>query len=188
MLTEAIDVAEQERDRQSPGNRAQRQEVAAQAQRHEAQDRGDAAGQNDSEHQPEPGRIAVQRCDPCRCISRDTDEGCLTERNNAAAAGQQRQLDGGKRVDADIVQQGDAERIEHEGRRPEAGDRRGDDETDLLQCHSSTSSSECCEASERQSRTGISSEKTMTSFKVLLWNEAKLSIMPTPNAPSAAPG
>ena len=64
MLTEAIDVAEQERDRQSPGDRAQRQEVAAQAQRHEAQDRGDAAGQDDGQHQSEPGRIAVHRRDP----------------------------------------------------------------------------------------------------------------------------
>jgi hypothetical protein len=28
----------------------------------------------------------------------------------------------------------------------------------------------------------------MTSFNVLLWNDAKLSRIPTPNAPSAAPG
>ena len=64
MLTEAIDVAEQERNRQSPGDCAQRQEMAAQTQRHEAQDRRDAAGQNHGQHQPEPRRIAVHRRDP----------------------------------------------------------------------------------------------------------------------------
>jgi hypothetical protein len=140
------------------------------------------------EHESEPGRMSVQRRHPGGCIGCDTDEGCLSEGHDTPDAREQREADGDERIDADVVHQRDAERAQEQGSDRKTQHRGGCGKSDVKARHSSISSSECSEASDRQIRIGISSENTITSFRALLSKDAKLSRIPTPTAPIAAPG
>ncbi|MGY3125469.1 hypothetical protein ACVWXQ_009406 [Bradyrhizobium sp. S3.14.4] len=162
--------------------------MALKSQGDDAENGCDAAGQHHAEHEAEPRGVPVQRGDPRGCIGGDAHERRLTERHDAADAGQECKTDGDQRIDADIVHQRDAERTEHEGSHRETQHGEDGGKLNVEARHSSISSSECSEARDRQIRIGISSEKTMTSLSALLSKEAKLSRMPTPTAPIAAPG
>ena len=162
--------------------------MALKPQGDDAEDGRDAAGQRHAEQEAEPRRVSVQRGDPGGRIGRDADERRLSERHDAADAGEEREADGDERIDADIVHQRDAERAQDEGRQRKAHHRRHRCKLNVKARHSSISSSECSEARDRQIRIGISSENTMTSLSALLSKDAKLSRMPTPTAPIAAPG
>ena len=117
-MAEPVDIAEQEGDRQSPGDRAERQEVPLRGAASRSRGSRRPRSENDRQHQAEPGRMAVERRHPGCRIGRDADERRLAERHDAADAGQQREPDRGERIDADVVQQRDGERIEHEGAAP----------------------------------------------------------------------
>lgn len=162
--------------------------MALKPQGDDAEDGRHRTGQRHAEQEAEPRGVPVQRGDPGRCIGCDADERGLSERHDAADAGEQGKANGDQRIDADVVHQRDAERAEHEGGHRQTHHRRRCCKLNLEARHSSISSSECSEASDRQIRIGIKSENTMTSFSALLSKDAKLSRMPTPTAPIAAPG
>ncbi len=187
-VSEAVDVAEQEIDRQAPGNRAEREKVPAEPQRDGADRRGGGASQRERQDEPQPRRIALQRREPGGRVGGDPDEGRLPERHHAADAGQQHEPERGERIDTDIVQQRDAERVHVERSGREQDDERRFEDANVERAHSSTSSSVSPIARERHSKTGMRTEKTMTSLKALLQNDAKLSSRPTSTAPSAVMG
>jgi hypothetical protein len=116
VAAERVDVAEQHRDRQAPGDRAERQEVAAEAQRQHADQQRRHAGQQQREGEAEPRREALRRRQPGGRIGGDADERGLAERRRAADAGQQHETERDQRADADVVEQRDRERA-GDGRR-----------------------------------------------------------------------
>ena len=187
-ISEALDIAEQEAYRETPGERAERQEVPLEPQGRGAEHGGHRAGQDDREQKPEPGRIAIQRARPSRRIGRDPDEGRLPEGHDARYAREQRKPDRHQRVDADIVEQADREGREQQRRTGERDDRDAGKDEHGATAHSSSSSSICTDTSERHTSMGTSTENTITSFSELDAKEAKLSSRPTMTAPIAAPG
>ena len=191
MPAEGVDVAEQERDRESPGDGAERQEVAAEAQGQDADRQGRQAGEGEREEEPDPRRGAVRRRQPGGRIGSDADERGLAERGGAADAGEQHQSERDQRADADVVEQRDAELAEQERRDRDRGDEHRDRGTmPGLRGHSSisSSSSSWTEKKDLASSTGISRLKTITSLSAPLQNEAKLSTTPTAIAPRAVSG
>ena len=148
----------------------------------------DAAGQRQRQEEADPGGVSVEGRHPGGGIGRDPDESRLSERDDAADAGEKREADRDQRIHPDIVHQRDRERGQEEGRGSKAQHRHHCRQLDVKTGHSSISSSECREDRDRQIRIGIRSENTMTSFSALLSKDAKLSRMPTPTAPIAAPG
>jgi hypothetical protein len=142
--------------------------VALKAQGDDAQNGRNAAGHDDGEREPEPGRISIQRRHPRRGVGGDTDKRRLPKGYDSADARQQRQSDRNQRVNANVVQQRGAERAEDVRCRSEAQDRRRGGEANLQARHSSISSSECSAARDRQTRIGINRENTITSFRALL--------------------
>src|ERR1700751_3292723 len=185
---EPVDIAEEKAYRQPPCGGAEREKMALQPQGDETENGGDAAGQCDSEHKAKPGRMSVQCGYPGRRIGRDADKRRLPEGHDSPDTRKQRKADRDEGVDADVIHQRDAERAQDRGGegKTQRCDRTG--KPNLEARHSSISSSECNEARDRQIRIGISREKTITSFSALLLKEAKLSSIPTPTAPIAAPG
>ena len=185
---EPVDIAETERDRESPGDRAQRQEVSLETQGHVAEaGRGDAS-HPDREQQAEPWRLAPGRRQPRRRVGAQSDERRLPKRNQTADSRQQDEADRDQRVDPDVVEQRHRECGNERRRRQDRDDGERRSQLRGPSAHSSMSSSEWSDAIERQSSTGIKRENTMTSLKALLWKAAKLSSMPTKSAPIAAPG
>jgi hypothetical protein len=104
MAPERIDVAEDHRNRQSPGDGAERQEVATQAQGEHADGQGGESGQQQREHQAQPRRESLRRRQPGGRIGGDADEGCLPERGGASDARQQHQSQRHQGADADVVE------------------------------------------------------------------------------------
>ena len=96
--------------------------MAAEPQRRGAENGRDEPGQRQRQQQSDPGRAAVHRRVPGRGIGADADEGGLTERREAADAGEQNEPERGKRIDADIVHQRDGEAAEERGRDRDEGD------------------------------------------------------------------
>ncbi len=93
---ERIDVSEQEIDGNAPGDRAQRQEVAAEPQGRGAENGGDEPGESQRQQQPDPGRAAVHGRVPGGGVGADADEGRLAERREPADAGEQHQAERGE--------------------------------------------------------------------------------------------
>ena len=168
VAAEPVDVAETERDREPPGDRTQRQEVSLQTQRHVAEAGRGRASHRGREPQAEPWRLAPGRRQPRRRIGAQPHERGLPERNETADPRQQDEADRDQRVDPDVVEQRHRERGNESRRRQDRDD--GENRSQLRgpSAHSSMSSSEGSDAIERQSRTGISRENTMTSLKALL--------------------
>ncbi len=191
VAAERFQIAEQKIDRQSPGNGAERQEMSAEPKRDCAEQSGDNPRQRESKQKPQPGRGALCRRQPSGCISADADEGCLAERSQSADAGEQHYAKRHQRIDADIVEQRDGEFGGPEGRRQQDSHSDNDDDHAGAGDHPSTSassSSVCSSDNERQSNTGISTLKTVTSLNELLQKDAKLSSSPIRTAPIAVPG
>ena len=169
---EGVDVAEQQRDREPPGDRAERQEVAAEAQRQEADRQRGEAGQREGEDEAEPGRRAMRGGEPRAGVGGDADEGGLAERGRAADAGEQHQAERDQRADADVVEQRDAELAEPERRQRDHRDGDRDDRAMAARRRhssiSSSSSSAWAEKNERSRSAGMSRLKTITSFSAPL--------------------
>ncbi len=163
--------------------------MPSKAQRHRAEDRCDGASEKQRQHQAKPRRIACSRGEPGGRVSGDADKGRLAEGEHAADAGQQDEAKRRQGVDADIVQQRDAEGAQQEWRQGEQQDGARSDKAQLEGAHSSASSSSAgARLNERHSSTGMRMPNTTTSLKALLQNEAKLSRSPTSTAPSAVTG
>ncbi len=117
MAAEELEVAEQEIQRDAPGDRAERQIVPRQAQGEQAEQQGDQRGQQQPREQAAP-RVG-QRRQPSRqgCrrgqrrgrIGAQTDESRLAEGGQPADAGQQHQTERHQRVEADVIEQRDVE-------------------------------------------------------------------------------
>src|SRR5262249_56755076 len=98
-------VSEQEKDRNAPGYRAQRQEVTAEPQGRGTQHRRDERGEKEREQEADPGRAALHRGVPGGGIGADADEGGLTERREPTHAGEQNETKNGKGIEADVSHQ-----------------------------------------------------------------------------------
>src|SRR5262249_25390785 len=113
----------------------------------------------------EPRRVAGFRGEPRGGIGGDADERGLAKGEHAADTRQQHEPEHGERIDADEVQQRDAEGAEQDGGKGWQHDCASRDEAELKDRHSSASSSSMpAKLSDRQSRTGMSSPKTSTSL------------------------
>src|SRR6202023_2116603 len=145
----------------------------------------DHDGQYDTGRQGEPGGDAVPGREQRRGICPDPLKGCLPERGLSTNAGQQHKA---KRHDAgqpDVIEKRHIECRQHE--RSSEQEQHGC-ERQHATAHGSSSSSMRCAVSERQSRTGMISVKTIDSLKALAQNEEKDSRNPTMTAPIAATG
>lgn len=77
--------------------------MAFEPQGRHADDESGAAGDDTSNQKPDPRRKALRGGQPCAGIGADADEGRLTERCNAANAGQNHQAKHGYGIDAYVV-------------------------------------------------------------------------------------
>src|SRR5262249_14188039 len=174
-----VDVSKQEIDCDAPGNGAQRQEVTAQAQRCSTEDHRDKGCCHQRKQEADPGRAALHCRVPCAGVGADPDEGGLSERGQSGNTGEKDQAKRSKRIDADVIEQRDAEGTEYCG-----SDRQQDDRTacgstgdPAHHARSSRSSSSISSAplpvmSDCQIRMGISAPKTSTSLKALFQKAA----------------
>ncbi len=170
MQAEHLDIAEEIIDRDAPGDGAERQQMAAEPQRRQAEYRRRAAGQQQGEDEAEPGRAAVKRAVPGGGVGADTDEGGLAERGEPADAGQEDEAERDQRIDPGVVHQGHAEGAEQQRQHREDCDDRQDEEEPMRHQESICSSSSSLpwpKTIERQTRTGISVEKTTISLSAL---------------------
>ena len=110
IAAEEFQLAEQIKQADAPGDGAERQIVAGQPHRDDAeQDGGDAADQQ-RERQRQPRRDAIGRGQHRRGVGAEAAKRGLAERGEAADAGQQHQPHRHQRGEADIVEQHDPER------------------------------------------------------------------------------
>ena len=168
IAAEEFQLAEQIKQPDAPGDGAERQIMAGQPHRDDAeQDGGDAADQQ-RERQRQPRRKAVGGRQHRRGIGAEAAKGRLAERGEAADAGQQHQPHRHQGGEADIVEQHDPERRDARDERDRRHDEREDeDRKPLMHRRQSFSSSTAGAASERSTSTGRISVKTMTSLKLL---------------------
>ena len=168
IAAEEFQLAEQIEQADAPGDGAERQIVAGQPHRDDAeQDGGDAADQQ-RERQRQPRRKTVGGRQHRRGVGAKTAKRGLAERGEAADAGQQHQPHRHQGGEADIVEQHDPERRDARDERDRRHDEREDeDRKPLIHRRQSFSSSTAGAASDRSTSTGRISVKTMTSLKLL---------------------
>jgi hypothetical protein len=106
---EEFELAEQIEQAKPPGERAERQIMTRQAHGHEAEHHGGKAGDDQRQRQGQPGRDAVIRRQHRGGVGAEADKGGLSERGEAADAGQQHEPHRDEGRQADIVQQHDPE-------------------------------------------------------------------------------
>ena len=168
IAAEEFELAEQIKQADAPGDGAERQIMSRQPHRDEAEhDRGDAADQQ-RQRQRQPRRQAIGRRQHRRGVGAEAAKRRLAERGEAADAGQQHQPHRHQRGEPDIVQQHDPERRHARNERDRRHHQREhDDGQPLRHRDQSFSSSTAGAASDRSTRTGMISVKTMTSLKLL---------------------
>ncbi|MNV63606.1 hypothetical protein D3C71_1562100 [compost metagenome] len=104
MLAQPVDVAEQEIQRQAPGDGAQRQIMARQAQGDRAQQIRHHGGDDQADGQRQPGRYVVLRGQEGGGVGAQADERRLAERRQAAHAGQEHQPQHDQAGQADVIE------------------------------------------------------------------------------------
>ncbi len=164
ILAQELQVAEQEKQRQAPGYRAQRQIMAGQPHRDHAYRVGGQHRQRQPDQQAQPRRQAIAGGQVSGGIGTQADKGSLAERSQAADAGQQYQAQRNDRIQAYVVGQGDPEFGSGQQRQQDNG--RHECQVNAVEplLHHSSSSSLCLLLSERHSKTGIISVNTITSL------------------------
>ena len=169
IAAEEFELAEQIKQPDAPGDGAERQIVAGQPHRDEAEQHRGAAADQQRQRQRQPWRHAIGRRQHRRGVGAKAAKRRLAERGQAADAGQQHQAHRHQRGEPDIVEQHDPERRhardERDHRHQQREDR--DRQQPLRHRHQSFSSSTAGAASDRSTRTGRISVKTMTSLKLL---------------------
>jgi hypothetical protein len=125
VAAEGLQVAEDEVERNAPGDGAQRQEVPRQTQGDEAQGQRYRGGHHHADDQGAPGRHAVARGEVGRGIGTEADECRLAEGGQAADAGQQHQAQRHQGIEADVIDDGHRELARHQGDQAQ-----GEDEAD----------------------------------------------------------
>jgi hypothetical protein len=124
VTAQKFELAEQVEQGDAPGDGAERQIMAGQAHRDQAErDRGDAAHQQ-RERQRQPRRYAVGRGQHRRGVGAETAKRRLAERGEAADAGQQHQPHRHQCREPDIVQEHDPERRQARDERQRGHDQR----------------------------------------------------------------
>ena len=186
LAAEELEIAEEVVEADAPGDRAERQVVAREAQRDRAEEERDRAGEREPDEEREPRRQPVSRAEVRGRVRPEADERRLPERREPAHPGEEHQPERDEAVEPDVVQQRDVE-LGQVGR-PEREGREEDDEQGACPAHSSSSCSRWCVRRLRHSSTGMISVKTITSLNALAQNDENDSSRPTSNAPSAASG
>ena len=169
IAAEEFELAEQIKQPDAPGDGAERQIMARQPHRDEAErHRGEAADQQ-RQRQRQPGRHAVGRGQHRRGVGAEAAERRLAERGEAADAGQEHEPHRHQSGEPDIVEQHDPERRHARDERDRRHHKREDQDREQSLRHrdQSFSSSTSGAASDRSTRTGRISVKTMTSLKLL---------------------
>src|SRR5690606_13364745 len=186
VLAEELHVAEEEVDREPPGDGRDRQVVPGEPQGNGAEEERNRRHEGPAPHKRRPRRGAVLRREYRRRVRGETGEHLLPEGHHAGDAGEEHQAEGDHGGERDVIEQ----------RHLEVGDekRRGGDEDEKAderragRNHSSSSSSTCRERSDSHTSGGMMTAKTMVSLNALDQNEAYASSSPRATAPSAASG
>ena len=156
-------VAEDVKEGDAPGDRAERNVVSRQAHRERADHERAEARHEQRRGQREPGRQAPARREHRTGVRAKTHEGRLPERCHAADAGQQDQSQRHETRDRDIVEQRDPVGRQREQREQQHRNRSGGREG-AAQPRTHSSSSAALPPSERRSRNGRIMVKTSTSL------------------------
>ena len=199
VAVEQLQLAEQEVEADAPGDGAERQVMAGEAHRDEAEHQGGRAGDGQRHRQRGPRRPAVAGGEHRRGEGAEAAEGRLSERGEPADARQHDEAERHQRAQADIVEERDPEHRharqhrQHGGATTEQSGAAQHGAAPASACAWSliaphSSSSVCVAVSERTRSTGMMSMKTMISLKLDAQNEAKASTMPTNTAAPTASG
>ncbi len=133
VAAEQVEVAEHVEQAHRPSERAQRQVVPGQPQRHDADHPRPHPGRQQRARQRQPGRDAEPHGEQRGGVCAEAHEGRLAEGGHGAEAGQHHEPQHQHRGDAGVVRQrhplqrhaGQHGQQEHEGQGPEAGHGRG---------------------------------------------------------------
>ena len=166
IAAEKFELAEEIVEPDAPGDGAERQIMAGQPHRDDAEDDGGDAADEQRERQCQPWRDAVGHAQHRGGVGAKATERRLAERGQAADAGQQHQPHRHQCGEADIVQEHDPERRHARDQRDRRHDQRKNEEGPTVGHRQSPSSSTAGAASERSTNTGMMSVKTMTSLKL----------------------
>jgi hypothetical protein len=169
VAAEDLQVPEEDRDGDAPGDRAEREVVAGEAERDGAEDRGGERGEREGRGEADPRRVersGAARGDDGRRVRGDPDERRLSERREAAHAGEEDEPERDERVQADVDEQHHAVLAEEGRRRGDGGEDEHRRERLPRACRTGaahSSSSTWCVRSERHRRTGRMSVNTISS-------------------------
>ena len=159
-----LDDAQPVIDDHAPGQRGQRQVVAAHRERERADARGRQRGERDAGQQRGPARHAVRHREVAGRVGADADEGRLAEGDQAREAGHQREPERHRGVEQHKARERD---VVARGEQRHAGRGRHGDGREHPGTKRHEASCECGSASERHSSSGTINANTMISLAAL---------------------